>query len=310
MKSAHLLSAGGAATGAKNIQQAICSLDNPDEWMEHVVWHFSKYQKCPAVTKRWSLNGLPLRGYQLLRMVKQHYYVRRGVTLRLFPRRRKMSHIRLGKRGVLNNRDEDQSRGEYKESIQLEGYHGTKRSPPYFQRVKTEDMELFKAALPILSHSEDEDTDESEWTDLDNDAFFFWLLGAATCAGGGYDAIAESPDNPNCIGLASEGMENAIEIDIDAPDDIVSWIVNDANKFQSGSGFSAQQLLSVTEEYATSWASRKNDNQWTNKTFGKGPYSHDNQLWTHLKATYQDDLKFRLRTHFEKANGLIYQVLQ
>ena len=298
--------AGGAAgKAAKGAKDAPCFLTNPDAWLDNVVWHYEKFDNsCPSVYKRWSLKGNPLRGYQLMRIVKEHYYVKRGVSLRLFPRRNKISSVRLGKRHTLNNRDEDQSRKEYCESILLDGYHGEKRSPPYYMKVKECDIEFFKSMYP----AEVDEEDLSDWEDLADDVFFFWLLGAATCAEGGYDAIRLQPENPNCIGLFSEGLENSIEVHMDAPTDVVTWVVNDANKFQSGSGFSVQQLLFVTEEYGQSWASKKKDMAWSNKTFGKGPYSHDNQMWAHLKATYQEDLRFRLRTHFEKANGIIHQL--
>ena len=53
---------------------------DPDYWMRDVTWHYDKYVAAPCITKRWSLSGKPLKPFQLVRMVKRHYFVARGVT--------------------------------------------------------------------------------------------------------------------------------------------------------------------------------------------------------------------------------------
>ena len=301
-----------AVTGVTGAPAALdpsapASMKNPDAWMSQVVCNYPKYDKlCPTVQKRWSLRGAPLRGYQLVRMVKDTYYIRRGVALRLKNRRSITSTPRFGKRHPLNNRDEDTTRNEYSDSIIEHGYHGENRAPPYYMQVKDEDIAEFMRVWP----AEVADADQCDCADMDDDAFLFWFLGAATCGEGGYKAMSTCWTDPNVEGLWSEGMVNAIEVDDDAPPDVITWIVNDANKFQSGSGFSVQQLLAVTDEYSSSWTAKKSDMKWNNKTFGKGPYSHDQQLWTHLKDTYQDDLQFRSRIQYEKVNGILHQVRQ
>ena len=121
-------------------------------------------------------------------------------------------------------------------------------------------------------------------------------------------AIMKAPQNPNCLGLASDGLSNAIQVDPRCPAGVVTWIVNDANKFQSGSGFSVQQLLGASEDYSASWQSKKVDMGWKNSNFGKGPYSHDALCWTHLQDTFRDDLRFSCYQHFEKCNSIIYQL--
>ena len=260
------------------------SMPDPNEWMARVEWLVPKEQPADSVYVRWHLDGEPLLGHRVMKMVHQHYFKGFGRTIHVF-----WNGQPLLRRSTDNDRDESSSREQYRAQFRERGYHASGRSSPVYQTVPVQ-----AAWVPGLP--------EPQTCKL--------MLGGATTSEAIMEECEANPSNPNCSVIICEGIRNCDEVAYDAPLDIVTFVVTDYNVWQSGSGFNSQQLIHITEEYHQSWAKEMENNKWTTRSFGKGELSRDVMMWNHLQRTYQQDLRFEKRTHFEKCSGLIYQVKQ
>ena len=261
-------------------------MPNPNAWMGDVVWVVEKYEPAESVYVRWLLgvDRQQLTNYQVLKMVHREYFAGFGKTIFPF-----WAGKRLLRRAELNDRDEGCTRASYRDMFREKGYHASGRSAPVYQVVPQEDAWVKIPDMPTTHCC-------------------CLMFGGATTAEAVMEECEENPSNPNCASIIAEGIRNCDELVYDASPDVVAFVVNDANSWQTGSGFNAQQLLNVTDEYHRSWASEMARNRWTTRSFGKGELSHDNMMWRHLERTYREDLRFKKRGHFEKCSGLLYQL--
>lgn len=83
---------------------------------------------------------------------------------------------------------------------------------------------------------------------------------------------------------------------------VLSWIVVELNKHQSGSGYNVQQYLHDVDQYHKEWSQHCHDSGFSYKTWGKGASSHDRMCETFLKDKYGADLHVDTVTEFTRTH--------
>ena len=189
-------------------------------------------------------------------LVAKFYYRTSGYAAKVFGSGRPINHcpselitkfgVVLLRRPPANNRDEGVTRDQYEEGMATNGYSATARSPTI-----------------LLPAAESESWCEGEPC--------MWVYGGCTCAEAWYGAKMKYSDRA-CINVTCvHGIQGCVLL-WDWTDPVVlSWMVVEQNRWQSGSGYNIQQFMADVTDYSAAWAQHCRDLKLDYKSWGKGP---------------------------------------